>query len=105
APPNLVTLHRDGRAIDAVAQITKSGHVFVFERETGKPLFPIKYRKYAKSDVEGEVTAESQPLRRSPNRSRASGSPRTCSPSGHRRHTARCSSGSGQCAAPASSSP
>src|SRR5437867_7398375 len=62
APPNLVTLHRDGRAIDAVAQITKSGHVFVFERETGKPLFPIKYRKYAKSDVEGEVTAESQPL-------------------------------------------
>ena len=62
APPNLVTLHRDGRAIDAVAQITKSGHVFVFERETGKPLFPIKYRKYPKSDVEGEVTVESQPL-------------------------------------------
>src|SRR2546429_7020711 len=62
APPNLVTLHHDGRAIDAVVQITKSGHVFVFERETGKPLFPIQYRRYPPSDVEGEVTADSQPL-------------------------------------------
>src|SRR5881296_1803889 len=62
APPNLVTLRRTGRRIDAVAQITKSGHVFVFERETGKPLFPIQYRKYPPSDVEGEVAADSQPL-------------------------------------------
>ena len=62
APPNLVTLRRNGRRIDAVAQITKSGHVFVFERETGKPLFPIEYRKYPASTVEGEVTAETQPL-------------------------------------------
>ena len=62
APPNLVTLRRDGRPVDAVAQITKSGHVFVFERETGRPLFPIRYRKYPKSDVDGEVTADSQPL-------------------------------------------
>jgi quinoprotein glucose dehydrogenase len=62
APANLVTLRRNGRAIDAVAQITKSGHVFVFERATGKPLFPIEYRKYPPSDVEGEVAADSQPL-------------------------------------------
>src|SRR2546428_7120335 len=62
APASLVTLRRDGRRIDAVAQITKSGHVFVFERETGKPLFPIQYRKYPPSDVEGEVAADSQPL-------------------------------------------
>ena len=62
APPNLVTLLRDGRPVDAVAQVTKSGHVFVFERETGKPLFPIEYRRYPKSDVDGEVTADSQPL-------------------------------------------
>src|SRR5436309_188186 len=62
APANLVTLRRGGRQIDAVAQITKSGHVFVFERETGKPLFPIQYRKYPPSDVEGEVTADSQAL-------------------------------------------
>lgn len=62
APPNLVTLRRGGRSIDAVAQVTKSGHVFVFERTTGKPLFPIAYRPYPKSDVDGEVTADSQPL-------------------------------------------
>ncbi len=62
APPNLVTLRRDGRTVDAVAQVTKSGHVFVFERETGKPLFPIQYRRYPKSDVDGEVAADSQPL-------------------------------------------
>src|SRR5256885_399103 len=62
APANLVTLRRNGRLIDAVAQITKSGHVFVFERATGKPLFPIQYQKYPPSDVEGEVTADSQPL-------------------------------------------
>src|SRR5438093_2000236 len=62
APPNLVTLRRDGRTVDAVAQVTKSGHVFVFERETGKPLFPIQYRRYQKSDVDGEVAADSQPL-------------------------------------------
>ncbi|MBI2616215.1 MAG: PQQ-binding-like beta-propeller repeat protein [Gemmatimonadetes bacterium] len=62
APPNLVTVRRNGRLIDAVAQTTKSGHVFLFERETGTPLFPIRYRKYPKSDVEGEVTADSQPL-------------------------------------------
>src|SRR2546421_427058 len=62
APANLVSVRRGGRRIDAVAQITKSGHVFVFERATGTPLFPIQYQKYAPSDVEGEVTADSQPL-------------------------------------------
>ncbi len=62
APPNLVTLKRDGRPVDAVAQITKSGYVFVFERETGKPLFPIEYRKVSTKGVEGEVPAEKQPF-------------------------------------------
>jgi quinoprotein glucose dehydrogenase len=62
APPNLVTVRHEGRPIDAVAQVTKSGHLFLFERATGKPLFPIQYRAYPKSDVEGEVTADSQPL-------------------------------------------
>ncbi len=62
APPNLVTLVRDGRRVDAVAQITKSGHVFVFERATGKPLFPIEYRKAPASDIEGEALAGTQPL-------------------------------------------
>ncbi len=62
APPRLVTVKRDGNLIDAVAQVTKSGHVFVFERETGKPLFPIEYRKVPASDVDGEKLAATQPL-------------------------------------------
>ncbi len=62
APPSLVSVRRDGRLIDAVAQTTKSGFVFVFDRETGKPLFPIEYRKVPASDVDGEVLAETQPF-------------------------------------------
>lgn len=61
-PPALVTVKRDGRSIDAAAQITKSGFVFLFDRETGKPLFPVESRHYPPSDVDGEVTAETQPL-------------------------------------------
>src|SRR5262245_10611182 len=60
--PALVTIKRDGRLIDAVAQITKSGHVFVFERETGKPVFPIEYRKVSTQGVDGEKPAGTQPL-------------------------------------------
>ena len=62
AAPTLVTVKRDGRPIDAVAQITKSGFVFVFDRETGRPLFPIEYRPMPASDVDGEVAAATQPL-------------------------------------------
>ncbi|MGA8597710.1 MAG: PQQ-binding-like beta-propeller repeat protein [Bryobacteraceae bacterium] len=61
-PPALVTLKRDGKEVDAVAQPTKSGFVYVFERETGKPLFPIGTRAYPASDVDGEITAPTQPL-------------------------------------------
>ena len=62
APPNLVRVKRDGRFVDAVAQITKSGHVWVFDRETGETLFPIEYRDVPASEVEGEVLARQQPL-------------------------------------------
>jgi quinoprotein glucose dehydrogenase len=62
SPPSLVTVVRDGRRVDAVAQTTKSGFVYLFERATGKPLFPIEYRKYPPSDIPGETTAEAQPL-------------------------------------------
>jgi quinoprotein glucose dehydrogenase len=62
APPSLITLKRDGRMVDAVAQTTKSGYVFLFERETGKPLFPIEYKLVPQTDVPGEVTVESQPF-------------------------------------------
>jgi len=62
APPNLVTVERDGKKIAAVAQITKSGFVFVFNRETGEPLFPIEEKPYPASDLSGEETWPTQPL-------------------------------------------
>ncbi len=62
AAPSLVTVKRDGRPVDAVAQISKSGHVFLFERESGKPLFPIEFRAVPASDVDGEVLAKMQPF-------------------------------------------
>lgn len=61
AAPTLVTVKRDGKTVDAVAQITKTGYVYVFDRETGAPLFPIAYRKVAASTVGGERAAEEQP--------------------------------------------
>jgi quinoprotein glucose dehydrogenase len=60
AAPMLVTVRRDGHEVDAVAQTTKSGFVFVLDRENGKSLFPIEYRKVPASDIDGEVTAETQ---------------------------------------------
>ena len=62
SPPTLVTVTRDGRRVDAVAQTTKHGYVFVFERETGKSLFPIEERPFPASDVPGERTAATQPI-------------------------------------------
>ena len=66
APPALVTLRRDGKLVDAVAQTTKSGFVYVFDRSTGKPLFPIKESSYPASSVPGEVASPTQPLPTSP---------------------------------------
>lgn len=62
APPSLVTVTRDGRRIDAVAQATKQGYVFLFDRASGEPLFPIEYHTYPGSTVPGEATAAEQPL-------------------------------------------
>jgi quinoprotein glucose dehydrogenase len=61
APPSLVTVKRNGRSVDAVAQVTKFGEVFVLDRRTGVPLFPIEYRKAPPSTVDGEKVAEAQP--------------------------------------------
>ena len=62
AQPSLVRVKRGRRWIDAVAQATKSGHLYLFERKNGKPLFPIKYQRYPASDVPGEVAAKTQPF-------------------------------------------
>jgi quinoprotein glucose dehydrogenase len=60
--PVLVTVTHDGRRVDAVAQTTKSGHVFLFERERGTPLFPIEEQPAPPSDLKGEAAWPTQPV-------------------------------------------
>ena len=62
SPPALLTVKRGGKEIDAVAQTTKQGFVYLFDRTNGQPLFPIEYRNYPPSNVPGEVAAAEQPL-------------------------------------------
>ena len=62
AAPNLLTVTRAGKRIDAVAQIAKSGFVFVFDRESGRPLFPIEERPVPASDLNGERAWPTQPF-------------------------------------------
>ena len=62
AAPALVTVKHHGKNTEAVAQISKEGFVYLFDRTNGKPLFPIKSRKYPASDVPGEVAAKKQLL-------------------------------------------
>jgi quinoprotein glucose dehydrogenase len=66
APPNLITVTQGGQRIDAVGQVTKSGHVFVFERETGKPLFPIEEKPVLPSALQGESAWPTQPVPQQP---------------------------------------
>jgi quinoprotein glucose dehydrogenase len=61
APPNLITVTHDGKQIDAVAQVTKQGFVFLFNRETGEPLFPIEEVPAPASDIPGEKAWPTQP--------------------------------------------
>ncbi len=61
-PPALVTVKRAGKDLAAVAQTTKQGFVYLFNRANGAPLFPIEYHKYPPSNVPGEVAAQEQPL-------------------------------------------
>lgn len=62
SPPSLITVKRHGRSIDAIAQVTKTGHVFVFERLTGEPLFPIEEIAMPGPTLPGEWTALTQPF-------------------------------------------
>ncbi len=68
SPPTLVTVQRDGRKIDAVAQTSKQGWLYLFDRATGKPLFPMEARAFPASDVPGEQAAKTQmvPLKPAP---------------------------------------
>ena len=62
APPALITVRRDGRDVPAVAQATKMGYVFILDRETGEPLFPVEERPVPASDVPGEMVSPTQPV-------------------------------------------
>ena len=61
-PPELVTLHVNGKKIDAVVQLTKTGWAFVFDRVTGKPVWPIEERAVPSSTVPGERAWPTQPF-------------------------------------------
>ena len=62
SPPTLVTVRHQGKPVDAVAQTTKHGWLYLFERTTGKPLFPVEAKAYPASDVPGETAAATQVL-------------------------------------------
>ncbi|HRE82158.1 MAG TPA: PQQ-binding-like beta-propeller repeat protein [Opitutaceae bacterium] len=60
-PPNLVTIEREGRKVDVVTCLSKAGHLFVLDRMTGKPVFPVRLRRARVSRLPGEKTAAYQP--------------------------------------------
>ncbi|WP_276168648.1 PQQ-binding-like beta-propeller repeat protein [Zobellia alginiliquefaciens] len=62
APPNLLTVERDGKKIPSVAQVTKQGYVYVFDRKTGKPLFHIEEVPVPSSTLDGEKAWPTQPI-------------------------------------------
>jgi quinoprotein glucose dehydrogenase len=62
AAPQLITVDHDGKRLDAVAQATKQGFLFVFDRVSGKPLWPIEERPVPKSDMPGERASATQPF-------------------------------------------
>jgi len=62
SPPVLLTVKHDGRMVDAIAQTTKHGVIFVFDRVTGKPLFPIEERPFPASTTPGEWSSPTQPM-------------------------------------------
>jgi quinoprotein glucose dehydrogenase len=64
--PKLLTIRHNGQLIDAVAQATKQGFVFVFDRVTGKPIWPIEERPVPKTDVPGEESWPTQPFPTAP---------------------------------------
>jgi quinoprotein glucose dehydrogenase len=62
ANPNLIRIQKDGKWIDAVAQISKQGLTYVFDRVTGNPIWPIDETPVTQSVIPGEVTSPTQPI-------------------------------------------
>ncbi|MEP6757330.1 MAG: PQQ-binding-like beta-propeller repeat protein, partial [Chthonomonadales bacterium] len=61
-PPVLVTISKGGKSIDAVAQLTKTGFLYLFERVSGKPMFEVVEKPAPPSDIPGEVAYPTQPM-------------------------------------------
>ncbi len=61
AQPMLITVQREGKDVQAVAQLTKTGFVFLFDRLTGEPLFEIEERPIPAGDIPGEQYSPTQP--------------------------------------------
>jgi len=64
--PKLLTVRHDGRNVDVIAQASKQGFVYVFDRVTGQPLWPIEEKPVPQSDVPGEVSSPTQPIPTAP---------------------------------------
>lgn len=62
AQPTLATIRKDGAARDVVIVATKMGHLFILDRDSGTPVFPVEERPVPASDVPGEVAARTQPF-------------------------------------------
>jgi quinoprotein glucose dehydrogenase len=66
SPPILFDWHSSGRTVPAVGVASKTGHLFILNRETGTPLIPVEERPVPKSDVPGEVSSPTQPFPTAP---------------------------------------
>ena len=66
AAPQLITIRHNGKLVDAVADVPKDGYLYVFDRVTGKPIWPIEERPFPKSDVPGEEAWPTQPIPTAP---------------------------------------
>ena len=62
SPPALFTVKRDGKTVEGLAQTTKQGYLYLFNRLTGEPLYPVHEHPYPASTVPGEVASKTQPL-------------------------------------------
>jgi quinoprotein glucose dehydrogenase len=60
--PKLLTIRHDSRNVDVIAQASKQGYLYVLDRVTGKPLWPIEEKPVPQTDVPGEVTSPTQPI-------------------------------------------
>jgi quinoprotein glucose dehydrogenase len=62
APPNLLSIRQNGKVVDVVSVLSKQGFMFVFNRETGEPIFPIEEKPFPASNIDGELASKTQPI-------------------------------------------